>query len=715
MRIFLAALLLLQEKPVSQSSLPEKTRAALKKVLSALDSSDITDRESARRELRRLSDSYGEPIILLAQEQTRGSSPEVKSSVEDLVTFRRRVEQARKVVAAYNALDTPDLTGKKFIVYNTGGYSVGGGALEYYYTYGWLLEESTDTILIADESPECVTITRRKELPKGWDPIRDKHPKDAPLPGFYKEVDFELFCGDLLKNGIAPSDRPYASREAAHLVNEAVYTYWAFKRGMNDLGLALLAQTQRTFEGPHNDWVKSKQTLTQLINASLVQHLRANALSAARGGEIRPRLLERWRLIANRLPEDEYPGEAKEMCRLYQKLIDEDGAWVELKKEDIAHLSIQKKAEYWMYKLRELAASQSSDPGTCNVLQGPFGGQKGEETDPAHQLVRLGRSALPLIIEHLDDPSPTRSMGWHRIFIPATYYLLRYGDCCQQIFEAITGFGIWTQSSTNGYPISDGLAVVAKKKAEKWFSEQGGNDVEGYFAPLLSNGSCEQQILSAKTLIPLNQQKYLPIALQVLKGKDSLAKATILSIIESHLGDEHRDLLLRLLGDRDRDLVVEVARLLWRKDRIPEGARAVMAQLRAITPDEDASSLSSIAGGIQMLSEVETPWVYEGLCDLMVHPSKRMRNYAIEESWRFRDPLIATALVRMLDDTGEGRLPGLLRYCDEAATALARLVGFEKTSPGASSQVERDQFISEVRLWWSIHRKDLDWAELRRK
>ena len=173
MGIFLAALLLLQEEPVSQSSLPEEARAALKKVLSALDSSEITDRESARRELKRLSDRYGEPIILLAQEQTRGSSPEVKSSVEDIVTFRRRVEQARKVVAAFNALDTPDLTGKKFIVYNFGSYSAGNGALEFYYTYGWLLEESTDTILIADESPECVTITRRKELPQGWDPIKE--------------------------------------------------------------------------------------------------------------------------------------------------------------------------------------------------------------------------------------------------------------------------------------------------------------------------------------------------------------------------------------------------------------------------------------------------------------------------------------------------------------------------------------------------------------
>jgi hypothetical protein len=85
-------------------------------------------------------------------------------------------------------------------------------------------------------------------------------------------------------------------------------------------------------------------------------------------------------------------------------------------------------------------------------------------------LVKLGKQALPQIIAHLDDPRPTRCLGYWRSVAPETHYLLRYGDCCQQIFEAITGHTIYQRQHTAGYPIRAGRGKECRARAEQWLA-----------------------------------------------------------------------------------------------------------------------------------------------------------------------------------------------------------------------------------------------------
>ena len=54
---------------------------------------------------------------------------------------------------------------------------------------------------------------------------------------------------------------------------------------------------------------------------------------------------------------------------------------------------------------------------------------------------------------------------------PSGYYTLTYGDCCQQIFEAIALHSIYERTSTNGYPMRDGKGKECKERAEKWWQE----------------------------------------------------------------------------------------------------------------------------------------------------------------------------------------------------------------------------------------------------
>ncbi|TMQ31903.1 MAG: hypothetical protein E6K70_21515, partial [Planctomycetota bacterium] len=164
------------------------------------------------------------------------------------------------------------------------------------------------------------------------------------------------------------------------------------------------------------------------------------------------------------------------MIRGYKTLIAEDRAWVEPDKATLAKMTAEQKAAYWLYHLRDANAGQNMDPGRCCVvLEWSYPTVLGEPEDktpkPAIELVRLGMAAIPHIIAHLDDPRPTRCQGHWRRYWPESFYLLRYGDCCQQIFESITGYTIYERNDTNGYPMKDGKGTECKAKAESWWRE----------------------------------------------------------------------------------------------------------------------------------------------------------------------------------------------------------------------------------------------------
>src|SRR5262249_48191679 len=62
-------------------------------------------------------------------------------------------------------------------------------------------------------------------------------------------------------------------------------------------------------------------------------------------------------------------------------------------------------------------------------------------------------------------------VGFWRHYAPGSYYTLTYGDCCQQIFEAIALHSIYEMKGAGGYPTRDGLGKQCKERAEKWWQE----------------------------------------------------------------------------------------------------------------------------------------------------------------------------------------------------------------------------------------------------
>jgi hypothetical protein len=217
------------------------------------------------------------------------------------------------------------------------------------------------------------------------------------------------------------------------------------------------------------------EPLHEFVATEIASGKRNGAIYSGHSGTAREELKRHWEGIAV-IPYQPYQDDARLMVKHYESLLKEDREWVEPSAQTLAKMTDEQKVGYWLYHLRDLNVGQWSDPGHCYVLGGGFSIDLGEEKkkdkpNPAVELKKLGITALPTIIAHLDDPRPTRCKGHWRSYSPDGQHLLRYGDCCQQIFEAITGHTIFTPHSTVSYPHSDNEGKKCKERAGKWWEE----------------------------------------------------------------------------------------------------------------------------------------------------------------------------------------------------------------------------------------------------
>lgn len=199
-------------------------------------------------------------------------------------------------------------------------------------------------------------------------------------------------------------------------------------------------------------------------------NLRWHVIKSANDGLSRLELLRKWELIAS-LPKNKFTEEAKEMVALYKRLIKEDKKWIESTKQELEKMNPAEKVAYWMYKLRDADAEQIMQPGSCCAIARYSSYENATESYPPVELARLGWTAIPELIEHMGDPRPTRCMGYWRDFMPASFHLLSYGDCCQQIFGVITDIPIHELQKDNYGKTDKARALIIKLRAMKWWNE----------------------------------------------------------------------------------------------------------------------------------------------------------------------------------------------------------------------------------------------------
>ena len=138
----------------------------------------------------------------------------------------------------------------------------------------------------------------------------------------------------------------------------------------------------------------------------------------------------------------------------------------------------ENKFEQLIFDLRDLNMRQWHQPnrGLRIIGEGSlrFDGQLGKTNpnpDAAQQLVDIGYDAIPLLIDHIDDDTLTRSVDYWRNFT-FSHRVLTVGECCRQIIDTILPTGRQFNFSTDPDTAKRAMKnhyrqLIAQKRAEQ--------------------------------------------------------------------------------------------------------------------------------------------------------------------------------------------------------------------------------------------------------
>lgn len=702
------------------SSLPTQVERALDAILKAFESEEAPDREKAKEDLADLCKKHGEPLIGMLRVRAQTAGPEARARVKDRLETLARIATARKDLAAFDLVGMVDPRGKKFVSFNTGEWGTVGKEPEFYFTYalGWVLDESNDKLTLLGDQMVTHTYARSRKLPPKWERLKEQHPKEAPLPGEYTELDYALFCKEAAQGKDAPSwDRAYF-RGGSNYHKTALFAYWALKCGLDDEGLELAKEAGiRTTQVNRAD--EKPVPFAAAILSGVVSHLRWKAILDAHRGVGRPELLAAWKLLEKHTTDLEGAREARELRGHYESLIAEDEKWIESSQDQLRAQSPEARAKYWIYKFRETAAAQDMDPGMCSVL-GSWWERDDVGVGPAKDLIKLGWAAIPSLIDHMDDLRPLRSVGWHRSFNHSSWFLLRYADGCAQVFIHLTGATLDMPASSGGsdYPAKDGRAGEVKEAARKWWNEHGAQGPEKYFLRQLESANVESQGFAAKKLLELDKAKYVQLMIARIEQKKGKEASALFHLVEPYLDKQHKSIFERFLFEDPECIPVTPARLLWEKCGDDRGIREVISRLKG-TPKEREEMLPflpDITMSFWLLRQIDRDYVGDAIRDLLRHDLPSMRRLALRQAAEFPYPQVAQALAAQLDDkeVWNGNLP-TYRLGDAAAKSLAQSAGLLEEWDVSDPLEKRDRQIAEVKAWWESHKDEVDWAALRGK
>ena len=345
--------------------------------------------------------------------------------------------------------------------------------------HGWLVGDDIESITVL-HAHGALSVVRRPRVGEKKPKADVSHPVNfggpqaasAQVAWTIQTVDYETVCESYIRQGhptadfIATNPMAFASLEI-RLIEGCIYSYWATRLGKNELSQRLSAEASKArkvlAERFRDD---AGKPLDQSVLDKLTQKMRNSAQSDANQGMPRTDLVKLWEIIA-KLPDKDAAAQAKMLVAGYKSLIQEDRTWKEPK--ILALLTEQQKIDYWLYKLRDLDDTMYGDMAAVSmgrrtprhILNGflipPPAPPK---PNPALELKKIGEAALPAVIAHLDDTRPTRCGS-----------LLRYGDCCQQIFEGITAHKIFDDHGNENYPVQAGEEKLCKDRAENWWAE----------------------------------------------------------------------------------------------------------------------------------------------------------------------------------------------------------------------------------------------------
>lgn len=330
------------------------------------------------------------------------------------------VAGVESALALFDRLGLPSVAGKPFVVVNTGTFSIQRHVLRFSFTAGWLLEDEPDALLLLDIGLVERRIERTAMPLMGWQRFKVELLPGLPQPGRWKELDLEAlvaFHRTTEAKAAPPESKALLAQVRSALpaeVESCLFAWWARQRGNEELAARAIERARG-----------SRTRLEGAVASTLARTLRHQAIQRAREGAPRLELLRRWVAIAG-LPRGGWSDEAARLVRTYTAQVADDAGRTEPTPEELEAATVEQQAAVWIRRLRDHTAYGPEEGCGLRPVE--------ERANPVERLESLGWDALPLVIEHLADWGPTRSLSR-----TGSSRLVTVGEFCKTVFEAITG------------------------------------------------------------------------------------------------------------------------------------------------------------------------------------------------------------------------------------------------------------------------------------
>jgi len=644
-------------------------------------------------------------------------------------------EEVAETAKWFDGLEWPDLKGKPYVEITLGqerlreddpeakgraDQFIDGPAVR-----GFLLAEDAKGFTVFDER---IVRQGRRVRCSGWVAVVDWIPQVDPRwarPEYQvvsRVIDLPAAVEDALAAARrAPGkDGPPAISTSKMSRGVAIFTLarWCARAGRADLAARLDAELL-TLDGPETwgNGAAGRPLRAVVENEVAAAFLWRAVWDATQDAIVPPQVGPSTRLqvaaefarIARDFPGSPDHARAARLAEIYRKMAAEDQAHgPAIDDGKLEAMSKEQQAREWIFRLRD--ESESTDP----------------RSTPVQQLVKLGFSAAPALIETLGDPRLTRRVV-SSFENPGPGTILTFGDCAEHALEEISGrdFGYLEDSIPD--PRYQAKAASRHRAMQVWWKgvQRIGEKAALARAVRMGGSEVREKAERLKELDPAAAVRALAAGMDASTDDERLALLHLLMDIKTP------EATACLRREMQRSWIkacrVDAAWALLERGA-GDVAPAMEREFRHWKPEEDgrarktfetSQSLLNFLGECGDLSAMQTlekgmprlPPQYRGVAARAAVSTRGDARPVPEKVAALGERIAISALDDPRPDDGWQRVGAVMRVCDDAAQALAErwpqryVFDGAKTNPATGGRlrtayVERDAQIAVERNTW---------------
>jgi hypothetical protein len=411
-----------------------------------------------------------------------------------------------------------------------------------------------------------------------------------------------------------------------------------WEKGLPDEAQAIYEAARKVPPWPMGRSVDGQDsTLREAVERELAHAATWRAILAFGGAdfampqsELVPRrdLLETFQKLEKNFPRNPHGERVKSITKRLEQMVTEDAAHPKLSAREIAALPIEEQVREWIFRLRDQNGRQWSQPGYCDIF-GELGGQ-GSKDSPAHQLVKVGYPAVPLLIDALDDERLTRSVEFSRDFF-FSHDVLTVSDAARQILNRIAGENFLNSVGKPQPEHQEKSRADFRAAVEKWWKDFRENGEEQSLAARLSRGLPDprQVVARLKEIAPTRVESAL-----VAGAENSGGNSLYLEELGTLGTPAAKSCLGRIMkSGRALRTRVDAARELWKLGD-PSAVPAMISEWNVLPPDAVSAE----------------NWGHPALIQILVVSGEKRAIKALARGWKDRCLEQRRDVVDMLGD-----------------------------------------------------------------